>query len=99
MRVRARKDANHVDIVKAFRSLGVTVYDTAQLGAGFPDIAIGLCGHNCLVEIKDGEKCKSKQKLTADEAKFHDEWAGWIEIVTSVDDVIKLVNKIRSSNA
>jgi hypothetical protein len=96
MRVRARKDSNHVAIVKAFRDMGVSVHDTAQLGAGFPDIAIGIGKVNVLIEIKDGAKTASKRQLTPDEVKFHDEWRGWIEIVYSTDDVINLVNRIRT---
>lgn len=96
MRVRARKDSNHNEIVKAFRSMGVSVYDTAQLGNGFPDIAIGIGKVNVLIEIKDGTKPPSARKLTTDELAFHDEWRGWIEIVCSVDDVVNLVNRIRN---
>jgi len=76
--------------------MGVSVHDTAQLGAGFPDIAIGLGKVNVLIEIKDGSKPPSARKLTPDEVKFHDEWSGWIEIVCNVDDVVNLVNRIRS---
>ena len=95
MRVRARKDSNHVEIVKAFRDLGASVFDTAQLGRGYPDINISLSNITVLVEIKDGAKPPSACKLTLDEVKFHDEWQGWVEIVYSVDDVIKLVNKLK----
>lgn len=98
MRVRARKDENHIAIVKNFRQLGATVLDTAQLGNGAPDILIGYKGHNVAIEIKDGSKVPSQRKLTPDEVKFHDEWQGWIEIVYSVDDVINLVNRIRAIN-
>jgi hypothetical protein len=97
VRVRARKDSNHVEIVKAFRDMGVSVYDTAQLGGGFPDIAIGIGKVNVLIEIKDGAKPPSARKLSADELTFHDEWQGWVEIVCSVDDVVNLVNRLRSS--
>ena len=95
MRVRARKDSNHVEIVKAFRDLGASVFDTAQLGGGFTDLVCGINKVNLLVEVKDGSKPPSACKLTLDEVKFHDEWQGWVEIVYSVDDVIKLVNKLK----
>jgi len=98
LRVRARKDSNHNEIVKAFRQLGASVHDTAQLGAGFPDICAAIGKTNVLIEIKDGEKPPSARKLTPDEQKFHDEWQGWIEIVCSVDDVINLVKRIRLNN-
>lgn len=96
MRVRARKDSNHVEVVKAFRDLGASVLDTAQLGNGAGDIIVGLHNHNVLVEIKDGSKPPSARKLTTDEVKFHDKWNGWIEIVCSLDDVVSLVNRIKA---
>lgn len=95
MRVRARKDANHTAIVQNFRDLGATVLDTAQLGNGAPDILIGYQGHNVAIEIKDGSKPPSKRALTIDEQEFHADWNGWIEIVYSVDDVVRIVNQIR----
>jgi hypothetical protein len=98
LRVRARKDSNHVEIVKAFRDLNVSVHDTAQLGDGFPDICVATNQTTVLVEIKDGEKPPSARKLTEDEARFHEQWQGWIEIVYSVDDVINLVKRIRLNN-
>jgi len=96
MRVRARKDSNHVEIVKAFRDMGACVLDTAQLGNGAPDCFIAMNKQCVAVEIKDGSKPPSARKLTPDEVKFHDEWSGWIEIVCNVDDVVNLVNRIRS---
>jgi hypothetical protein len=77
--------------------MGVSVFDTAQLGNGFPDIAVSIGKVTALIEIKDGSKPPSARKLTPDEVKFHDEWQGWIEIVCSVDDVVNLVNRLRSS--
>lgn len=95
MRVRARKDANHTAIVQNFRDLGATVLDTAQLGNGAPDILIGYQGQNVAIEIKDGSKPPSKRALTVDEKQFHEEWKGWIEIVYTVDDVVRIINEIR----
>jgi len=94
MRVRARKDANHTQIVKEFRDAGASVLDTAQLGKGAPDILIGYQGHNVAIEIKDGSKPPSKRLLTTDEAQFHDDWQGWIEIVYTIDDVTRIIGEI-----
>jgi hypothetical protein len=94
MRVRARKDSNHTEVVKAFRDLGASVLDTAQLGNGAGDIIVGLHNHNVMVEIKDGAKPPSARKLTPDEVQFHDEWKGWIEIVYSIDDVVSIVKRM-----
>ena len=96
MRVRARKDSNHTEVVTAFRDLGATVLDTAQLGNGAPDIIVGMSGQTVSIEIKDGAKPPSARKLTPDEVKFHDEWKGWIEIVYSIDDVVNIVKRMVS---
>lgn len=96
MRVRARADSNHKEIVKAFRDMGASVLDTKQLGNGAPDIIVAMNNQTVSVEIKDGKKVPSARKLTPDEIDFHDKWQGWIEIVYSTDDVINLVNRIRT---
>ncbi len=94
MRVRARKDFNHTDIVGTFRACGCSVLDTASLGKGAPDIIVGLHGHNVLVEIKDGKKPPSKRKLTPDEAEFARAWNGAYRIINSVDAAIQLVKEL-----
>ena len=90
-----RTDTNQTEIVEAFRSLGCSVNITSNVSHGFPDIVVGVCGLNLLVEIKDGQKIPSKRKLTPDEQKWHDEWRGQKVIVESVDNVIALVNGIK----
>lgn len=94
MRVRARKDANHTDIVGTFRQCGASVVDTAQLGGGMSDLVIAYKGTNVLVEVKDGTKPPSARKLTPDEQKFQANWRGMYRIVESVDDVIKLLKEL-----
>lgn len=46
-------------------------------------------GANVMVEIKDGEKPPSKQKLTSDEEKWHKDWKGQICIWRSDEEVIE----------
>lgn len=88
MKKRAKVDDNQPDIVEAFRNFGFSVRHTHQLGGGFPDIVVGKHGKNYLIEIKDGSKPPSKQKLTADEEEFKNEWRGQYDVVASVDDVL-----------
>ena len=90
-----RTDTNQTEIVEVFRSLGCSVHITSNVSHGFPDIVVGVCGLNLLVEIKDGNKIPSQRKLTPDEQKWHDEWRGQKVIVESVDDVVALVNGIK----
>ena len=87
-----RTDANQTAIVSAFRKLGATVAITSALGKGFPDLVVGYRGQNFLVEIKDGSKPPSAQKLTPDEAAFVEKWRGQYDIIRSVDDVLALLN-------
>ena len=94
MRVR-KIDANQPEIVAAFRNLGCSVYQTHTVGHGFPDIVIGKNGVNVLVEIKDGSKCPSKRTLTNDERKFAEFWKGRLEIVESLDDVLKIAEGLK----
>lgn len=92
MRIAARVDANHSEIIAAFRKFGCSVWPTHQLGKGFPDAVVAKNNKTLLVEIKDGAKVKSAQALTKDEAKFHDEWHGIVVVVKDLGDVIAVVN-------
>jgi hypothetical protein len=88
-----RTDANQTAIVSAFRKCGATVAITSGLGKGFPDLVVGYRSRNFLVEIKDGSKPPSAQKLTPDESAWHGKWRGQIAIIRSVDDVLALLNE------
>jgi hypothetical protein len=87
-----RTDANHKKIIDAIRKIpSLSVFSTHMVGKGFPDIVIGYHGVNYLVEIKDGEKSKSRKKLTEDEIKFHQSWFGQIIVCECVEDVLRLL--------
>ena len=92
MRRAARTDANHKEIIAAFRKLGCTVADTSRLGGGFPDLVVGHADQVLLVEVKDGTLPPSARKLTPDEEKFADEWGDSYVIVTDLDDVEGIVS-------
>ncbi len=91
MRRRARVDANHGEIIRAFRKFGFSVADTSRLGAGFPDLVIARSKRTAVCEVKDGTKVPSARRLTAPEAIFKDEWKGTYLIVESLDDVLSVV--------
>ena len=93
MRKRARVDSNQSEIVKALRSIGCSVLPTHQLGAGAPDIAVGLRGHTLFLEIKDGDKPPSEQQLTQDEQRFMREWRGHYAVVHNVIEAIDEVRR------
>jgi len=96
MRLRARVDANHAEVRSALRAAGWIVVDCARIGSGFPDLLIAKGGHILMIEIKDGAKAKSAQRLTDDEVQFHAlmRAAGvTVHIVTSIDDALALLQR------
>lgn len=92
MRRAAKIDENQKEIVQALRAMGCSVAITSAVGAGFTDLVVGYRGVNYLVEIKDGSKPPSAQKLTPDQIEFHESWRGQKAVVNSVDAAIKLLN-------
>ena len=93
MRRAAKIDDNQNEIVKALRQSGASVQTLAAVGQGVPDILVGYRGRNLCVEIKDGGKCPSKRKLTADQVKWHSEWKGQVCVVESVDEAVALIKQ------
>jgi hypothetical protein len=93
----AKIDANQRLIVEYLRARGVSVAITSSTGDGFPDLVCGFRGKNILLEIKDGEKVLSQQKLTAKQVVFHSLWRGQIAVVNSPEtawkEVIRLCNE------
>ena len=92
-----RTDDNQREIVTTAQSMGCTVFSLASMGDGCPDLIIGCSGANLLVEVKDGNKPPSAQKLTKDQIKFHDMWRGKIYVITSSQSMIDLVNQTRKA--
>jgi len=82
----AKVDANQPEIVKEFRSLGWYVLIISQL-KNCCDIIVSKEGRTIAIEIKDGEKPPSAQKLSEGEEKFRREWLGEYEIVNCIYDV------------
>ena len=89
----ARVDANQKEIVTMLRRMGYSVAVTSDCGKGFPDIVVGRSGKNYLFEIKDGNKVPSAQKLTEAEQQFSDSWKGQYNVITCLDDAIKILRR------
>ena len=85
----ARVDDNQSEIVKTFRNLGWYVLIISQL-KNCCDIIVSKNGRTIAIEIKDGSKPPSQQKLSKGELKFQNEWQGEYKVVTSIDDLINL---------
>lgn len=94
-----RTDSNQREIVKVFRDMGATVQILSDVGKGCPDLLIGYHGSNYLVEVKDGSKPPSAQRLTEHEQKFHVGWKGQVIIIRSNEDaeifIKKIINEIK----
>ncbi len=85
----AKVDANQPEIVKALRKAGWYVLIISQL-KNCCDIIISKNGRTVAIEIKDGKKAKSAQKLSDGELKFKDEWQGEYQIITSIEEALAL---------
>lgn len=82
MRNAARTDANHLEICKALRQIGVAVeYLKLPL-----DLLICHKGETMLMEIK-----AEGGRLTKDQVEFIARWPGKVHIVRSVDEAIRAV--------
>jgi hypothetical protein len=90
MRRNAKVDANHPEIVAAFRKLGASVLSLANLGRGVPDLLVAWCGVTMLVEVK-----APKGKETEDQIQFFEGWQGQIFIVRDTEGVLTVVRLLK----
>ncbi len=90
-RTAAKVDANQSRIVSALRKVGASVQPLHAVGKGCPDLLVGWRGCNFLIEVKDGEKVASKQKLNADQCAWHGSWAGQVAVARSEDEALAVL--------
>lgn len=96
MRQAAKVDANQAELVKMLRQCGVTVQILSAVGKGCPDLLCGAHGHkNVLLEVKDGSRFPSEQKLTADEKTWHENWNGQVAIVSNFDEAMDAITRAK----
>jgi hypothetical protein len=96
--VRAAKiDRNQPEIVAALRKAGASVQSLAGVGQGVPDLLVGYMGKTALLEVKDGLKVKSKQKLTEDQKPWHANWRGGT--LTTVDGIDAALRVLKTMTA
>jgi len=91
MRRAARVDANQAAIVEALRAAGYSVQSLAAVGEGVPDLLVGACGVNVLLEVKDGSKPPSERKLTPDQERWHTAWRGRVSVVKTPEEALLAV--------
>ena len=85
-------DDNQGEIVQALRQVGASVQSLASVGRGCPDLLVGFRLENFILEVKDGTKPPSAQKLTPDEQEWHAQWRGGVvHIVRNVDEALRAI--------
>ena len=97
MRLAARTDSNHREIVSALRKVGCEVLSLAAVGNGCPDLLVlGPDGLLRLIEVKDGNKPPSRRKLTPHQVSFHQRWP--VSVVTDWAEALNVVAWRRDEN-
>ena len=81
-----RVDKNQKDIVTSLREAGYSVQHLHSVGAGCPDILVGINGINILIEIKEGDG-----KLTPAQIVWHSSWRGQVDIAKNKEEAIGIV--------
>lgn len=83
-------DANQPEIKEVFLKHGFSVFDTKNVGQGFPDLILGRRGYTWLAEIK-----MPKGELNERQIKFHNEWKGCpIAIIRSVEEALEFSRNV-----
>ena len=91
MRRAAKVDANQPDIVAALRKIGARVQHLHGVGGGCADLLVGHGNTLTLVEVKDGSRPPSEQKLNALQEEFHAQWEGFAFVVKSPEEAVSLI--------
>lgn len=96
MRRAAKVDANQAQIVCALRAAGAVVHSLAAVGGGIPDLLVAFRNQTILMEIKDGSKVKSAQKLTEAQSEFFRTWIGGpLSLVDGPDAALRALGVLR----
>ena len=82
----ARSDANQPEIVDALKKIGARVQHLHGVGQGCPDLLCGHGGNLTLIEVKT-----PSGKLTERQERWHEEWAGYVHVVTSAEEAVNLI--------
>jgi hypothetical protein len=88
-----KKDANHKEIVDAFERLGSAVLDLSDMGYGVPDLIVSCKSSWQLVDVKNPKTGYGRRGLNPIQKDWALKWKGGpVYMVSSVDDVISMVN-------
>ena len=89
MKKYGRIDANQHEIAAGLRKVGCEVLSLAAMGNGCPDLLVNHAGQLTILEVKDGDKPPSRQKLTPHQIKFKQRWP--VHVVRNLDEAIQAV--------
>lgn len=92
----ARVDANQKEVVSFLRAVGYFVWPTHTAGRGFPDLVVSGPGWVVLLEVKDGSKPPSGQRLTPAERDFFASFPGPVFKVRSPEQAVQRIERWRS---
>jgi hypothetical protein len=94
MRHARRTDANHAEIRDGLRAAGYPVLDLSGCGLGVPDLSV-LVGErkSIFLEVKDGAKPASAQKLTDAEETWFKFNGHNSRVVTSLEMALQVVKE------
>lgn len=92
MRRAAKVDANQEQVVSALRAAGATVQSLAAMGNGVPDLLVVFRLNLFLLEIKDGSKPPSAQKLTPLQKQWALTWP--VKVVNSPEAALRAIGAI-----
>lgn len=93
MRRAAKVDANQSCITNALRKIGASVQPLHAVGNGCPDIMVGYRGRTFCLEIKDGDKSKSKRVLTDEQITWIQNWRGHVRVVENLNQAISAITE------
>lgn len=92
MRRAAKIDANQTQVVSALEAAGATVQSLAAVGKGVADLLVVFRSNLFLLEVKDGNKIPSKQKLTPAQVEWHQRWP--VEVVNSPEQALQAIGAV-----
>lgn len=85
-----KTDNNQAAIVSALRQSGASVCSLASVGSGCPDLLVGYCGINYLLEVKNLNG--RGLRFTPAELAFSDGWKGKVYVVCDVPQALAVLD-------
>ena len=91
MRKRGKVDLNQPKIVAALRKAGAHVQSIANIGNGCPDLLVSHKMQWYVIEVKNGDLTASQQRLTADEAEWHEAAQAPVYVIKSIKEALEVI--------